>query len=52
MLIWGFKFGMAEIIWGLKFRGLKCASLISKIKVGQDYLRSDISMSPKMLSSV
>ena len=25
VLIWGLQFGMVEIVWGLKFRGSKCA---------------------------
>ena len=38
--------GVGEIIWGLKFRGPKCAILWSEICSGPDYLVSDISSIP------
>ena len=35
MLTWGLQFGVGEIIWGLKFRGSKCATCGLKFGVGE-----------------
>ena len=35
MLIWDPQFGVGEIIWGLKFRGPKCAICGLKFGVGE-----------------
>ena len=47
MLIWGLKFRIGEIIWGLKIRGPKWAYFKSEIYGRPDYLGSDISMYDK-----
>ena len=39
--MWGLKFGADEVIWGLKFRGTKYASLGFRGRT--DYLGSDFS---------
>ena len=43
MLIWGLQFGVGEIIWGLKFRGPKCAGSGPKFGVGEIIWGYDIS---------
>ena len=35
MLIWGLQLGVGEIIWGLKFRGPKCAICGLKFLAGE-----------------
>ena len=35
MLIWGLPFEVGEILWGLKFGGLKCAICGLKFGVGE-----------------